>query len=71
MRNMEEVIYPSLKEEEIRSLEQQIALVGEKIIKDKLYEMLYKCKYNSLDLRQKKIKIYEEKIKRLQNEEEI
>ena len=70
-RNMEEVIYPSLTEEEIRSLEQQIALVGEKIIKDKLYEMLYKCKYNSLDLRQKKIKIYEEKIKRLQNEEDI
>lgn len=70
-RNMEEVIYPSLTEEEICSLEQQIALVGEKIIKDKLYEMLYKCKYNSLDLRQKKIKIYEEKIKRLQNEEDI
>lgn len=70
-RNMEEVIYPSLTEEEIRSLEQQIALIGEKIIKDKLYEMLYKCKYNSLDLRQKKIKIYEEKIKRLQNEEDI
>ena len=70
-RNIEEVIYPSLTEEEIRSLEQQIALVGEKIIKDKLYEMLYKCKYNSLDLRQKKIKIYEEKIKRLQNEEDI
>ena len=70
-RNIEEVIYPSLTEEEIRSLEQQIALIGEKIIKDKLYEMLYKCKYNSLDLRQKKIKIYEEKIKRLQNEEDI
>ena len=71
MGNMEEIIYPSLTEEEICSLEQQIALVGEKIIKDKLYEMLYKCKYNSLDLRQKKIKIYEEKIKRLQNEEDI
>lgn len=70
-RNMEEVIYPSLTEEEVCLLEQQIALIGEKIIRDKLYEMLYKCKYNSLDLRQKKIKIYEEKIKRLQNEEDI
>ena len=69
-RNMEEVIYPSLTEEEVCSLEQQIALIGEKIIRDKLYEMLYKCKYNSLDLRQKKIKIYEEKIKQLQNEED-
>lgn len=68
---MEKEIYPSLTEEEICSLEQQIALIGEKIIKDKLYEMLYKCKYNSLDLRQKKIKIYEEKIKRLQNGEDI
>lgn len=71
MRNMEKVIYPSLTEEDVCSLEQQIALIGEKIIRDKLYEMLYKCKYNSLDLRQKKIKIYEEKIKRLQNEEDI
>ena len=70
-RSMEEVTYPSLTKAEISSLEQQIALIGEKIIRDKLYEMLYKCKYNSLDLRQKKIKIYEEKIKRLQNEVDI
>ena len=70
-RNMEKMTYPSLTEDEICSLEQQIALIGEKIIKDKLYEMLYKCKYNSLDLRQKKIKIYEERIKQLQNEEDI
>ena len=70
-RNMEEVIYPILTKEEICLLEQQIALVGEKIIRDKLYEMLYKCKYNSLELREKKIKIYKEKIKRLQNGEEI
>lgn len=71
MRNIEEVRYPILTEEEIRSLEQQIALIGEKIIKNKLYEMLYKCKYNSEDLRQKKIKIYKEKIKRLENGEDI
>ncbi len=64
------VSYPSLTEDEACLLEQQIGLVGEKIIQDKLYEMLYKCKYNSLDLRQRKIKIYEEKIKRLQKEED-
>ena len=70
-RDMKEVIYPTLSEEEIYLLEQQIALIGEKIIRDKLYEMLYKCKYNSLELREKRIKIYEEKIKRLQNGEDV
>ena len=57
-----------MKEEEIASLEQQIAMIGEKIVRDKLYEMLLKCKYNSLETREKKIKIYEEKIKRLKAE---
>lgn len=71
MRDMKEVIYPTLSEAEIYLLEQQIALIGEKIIRDKLYEMLYKCKYNSLELREKRIKIYAEKIKRLQNGEDI
>lgn len=70
-RNMEATIYPTLTKEEICLLEQQIALIGEKIIRDKLYEMLYNCKYNSLDLRKKRIAIYQEKIKRLQNEEDI
>lgn len=68
---MEEVIYPTLSEEEVCLLEQQIALIGEKIIRDKLYEMLYKCKYSSLELREKKIEIYKEKIKRLQNGEDV
>lgn len=70
-RDMEEVIYPTLSEEEVCLLEQQIALIGEKIIRDKLYEMLYKCKYSSLELREKKIEIYKEKIKRLQNGEDV
>lgn len=70
IRTMDGVIYPSLSEEEICSLEQQIGLIGEKIIRDKLYEMLYKCKYNSLDERQKKIRLYEEKIKLLQSGED-
>ena len=71
MRNMEDVVYPTLTKEEICLLEQKIALIGEKIIRDKLYEMLYKCKYNSLELRKKKIEIYKEKIKRLQNGEDL
>lgn len=68
---VEGVCYPSLTDDEVCLLEQQIALIGEKIIREKLYEMLYKCKYNFLDLRQKKINIYKEKIKRLQDEEDI
>ena len=71
MRGAGEVIYPSLTEDEVCLLELQISLVGEKIIRDKLYEMLYKCKYNSLDFRQKRIKLYEEKIRQLQNGEDI
>lgn len=71
IKNKEEVIYPSLTGEEIELLEQQISLIGEKVIRDKLYEMLYKCKYNSLDWREKKIKIYEEKIRQLQNGENL
>lgn len=70
-KNGGEIIYPDLKKEEVSILEQQISLIGEKILRDKLYEMLYKCKYSSLELREKKIKIYEEKIKRLQNGEDI
>lgn len=70
-RDMEEVIYPTLSEEEVGLLERQIALIGEQIIRDKLYEMLYKCKYSSLKLREKKIEIYKEKIKRLQNGEDV
>lgn len=68
---MDKVKYPNLTKDEICLLEQQIAMIGEKIIRDKLYEMLYKCKYQSLKLREKKIKIYEDKIKRLQSGEDI
>lgn len=65
------VIYRDLPEEEINSLEQEISLIGEKIIQDKLYEMLWKCKYSTLELNEKKIRIYEEKIKRLKSGEGI
>ena len=67
------LVYPSLSNEEISSLEHQIMLIGEKIIRDKLYDMLYKCKnkYNSLNLREKKIAIYKERIRRLENGEDL
>lgn len=71
IKNEGEIVYPDLKTKEVSILEQQISLIGEKILRDKLHEMLYKCKYSSLELREKKIKIYEEKIKRLQNGEDV
>ena len=65
-----EYVYREISEEEIYSLEQEIALIGESILQDKLYEMLYKCRYRLLDLKDRKIKIYQEKIRRIQSGED-
>lgn len=65
------VIYPELNDWEIERLEEEILLIGERVIREKLYEMLFKCKYRDLNAREKTIKIYEEKIRKLRNEEEI
>lgn len=64
------VIYPELSENESERLKAEISLIGEPIIRDKLYEMLYKCRYRNLDTREMKIRIYEEKIKRLKRGED-
>ena len=57
----------------IAELEQEISLIGEPIIKDRLYTMLYKHKmevgYEGEDIREKMIKVYEEKIKQLRGGE--
>ncbi len=65
------VIYPELSENESERLKAEISLIGEPIIRDKLYEMLYKCRYRNLDTREMKIRIYEEKIKRLRRGEDV
>ena len=65
-----DVIYPELTERESEGLKAEISLIGEPIIRDKLYEMLYKCRYRKLDTREMKIRIYEEKIKRLKKGED-
>ncbi|WP_033164896.1 AAA family ATPase [Clostridium sp. KNHs205] len=68
--NKEEGIkYPQLSEIEVERLEKEIALIGETIIRDKLFTMLYKCKYSGLGVKEKKIRVYEEKIKKLRNGE--
>lgn len=66
-----DVIYPKLDDRDIEQLEKEISLIGERIIRDKLYEMLFKCKYRDFNAREKTIKIYEDKIRKLRNEEEI
>lgn len=59
--------------ENMTEMEQEISLIGEPIIKDRLYTMLYKHKmevgYTGEDMRDKMIKVYEEKIKQLRSGE--
>ncbi len=59
--------------ENMTELEQEISLIGEPIIKDRLYTMLYKHKmevgYAGEDIREKMIKVYEKKIKQLRGGE--
>lgn len=59
--------------ENMAEMEQEISLIGEPIIKDRLYTMLYKHKmemgYEGEDIREKMIKVYEEKIKQLRSGE--
>ncbi len=65
-------IYPYI-DENMKELEQEISLIGEPIIKDRLYTMLYKHKmevgHRGEDIREKMIKVYEEKIRQLRNGE--
>lgn len=67
-----EFIYKSI-DRNILELEQEISLIGEPIIKDRLYTMLYKHKMkvgcNAEDKVENMIKVYEEKIKQLRNGE--
>lgn len=66
-------VYQCIEDNIILELEQEISLIGEPIIKDRLYTMLYKHKIKIGDrqeeIREKMIKVYEEKIKQLRNEE--
>lgn len=66
-------VYQCIENNIILELEQEISLIGEPIIKDRLYTMLYKHKIEignrQEEIREKMIKVYEEKIKQLRNEE--
>lgn len=60
-------------EDNITELEQEISLIGEPIIRDRLYTMLYKHKMEveegEVGIQEKMIKVYEEKIRKLRNGE--
>lgn len=62
------LFYPKLNINHIDQLEKEISLIGEPIIRDKLFSMLYKCKYRDMDVKTRKIKLYEERIKQLKGE---
>lgn len=46
-------------------LEKEIALIGEPLIRNKLYDMLYKCQDNSMYFIDRKLKYYEKKAKEI------
>ncbi len=58
-------VYQKISEEEANLLEKEIAMIGEPILRNKLYDMLYKSRYSSEDFTERKIKIYEKKIEQL------
>ncbi len=55
---------------QIKQLEKEVLMIGEPIIRERLFTMLYKSKYydNDLDLKERRIKMYKEKIKQLEEE---
>lgn len=62
--------YPRLQQEEAEKLKEEISLISEELIRDKLYEMLYKCLYRDSGPTERKIRIYEEKLERLRRGED-
>lgn len=51
-------------------LKQRISLIGEPLIREKLLSMLVRAEFDDrMNLREKKIKLYEERIKQLKDEQ--
>ena len=57
--------YSDISKEEANHLEKEIALIGEPLIRNKLYDMLYKCQNNSWQFMERKLKYYERKVKEM------
>ena len=55
--------------EYMNQLKNKISLIGEPLIREKLLSMLVRTEYNdSMDLREKRIMLYEERLKQLKGE---
>ena len=61
--------YPQIDKEKAISLKEEILLIGDSLIREKLYTMLLKCQDKQENVRDKKIRMYEEKLKLLKNGE--
>lgn len=61
-------VYPHISKEETEMLEKEIALIGEPVIRNKLYDMLYKCQCTSENSKQRKMEFYRRKIQKLEEE---
>ena len=57
--------YLDISEGEAKFLEKEISLIGEPLIRNKLYDMLYKCQNNSWQFMDRKLKYYEQKVKEM------
>lgn len=55
--------------ERINRLKQEISIIGEPLIREKLISMLVRLQFNDeMSLKEKKLKLYRERIKQLEGE---
>lgn len=68
MHEEEGAVYHEIPKKEVVELEKEIALIGEPIVRNKLYDMLYKCQYCSKDSQKRKLELYRRKLEKLEEE---
>lgn len=64
----EGAVYHEISKKEAAELEKEIVLIGETIIRNKLYDMLYKCQYCLKEPQERKLEIYRKKLQKLEEE---
>lgn len=64
----EGAVYHEISKKEAAELEKEIVLIGEPIIRNKLYDMLYKCQYCLKEPQERKLEIYRKKLQKLEEE---
>lgn len=64
----EGTVYHEISKKEVAELEKEIVLIGEPIIRNKLYDMLYKSQYCLKEPQERKLEIYRKKLQKLEEE---